>query len=47
MYHIPINLNEKNNIYETNIGKYFINNLNNDIENLILLIRIIMIFIKK
>ena len=32
MYNIPININDKNNLYQTNIGKYFINNLNNDIE---------------
>jgi len=32
MYNIPININDKNNIYQTNIGKYFINNLSNNIE---------------
>lgn len=34
MYNIPINIKEKNNIYETNIGKYFINNLSNNIDDL-------------
>lgn len=34
MYNIPININDKNNLFQTNIGKYFINNLNNDIEKL-------------
>lgn len=35
MYNIPINIKEKNNIYETNIGKYFINNLSNNIDDLL------------
>jgi len=35
MYNIPINLNEKHNLYNTAIGKYFINNLENDIEKLL------------
>ncbi|MBQ3021650.1 MAG: PD-(D/E)XK nuclease family protein [Bacilli bacterium] len=35
MYNIPINLNNNNNLYQTNIGKYFINNLNNDIDLLL------------
>lgn len=34
MYNIPINLNDKNNLYQTKIGKYFITNLRNDIEDL-------------
>ena len=34
MYNIPINLNDKYNLYQTNIGKYFINNLNNNIKEL-------------
>ena len=34
MYKIPINKKDKNNLYQTNIGKYFINNLSNDIDNL-------------
>ena len=34
MYNIPININDKNNLYQTNIGKYFINNLSNDIEKI-------------
>lgn len=34
MYNITININDKNNLYQTNIGKYFINNLTNDIEKL-------------
>jgi len=36
MYNIPININDKNNIYQTNIGKYFINNLSNNINDLLL-----------
>ena len=35
MYDIPINISEKISIYETNIGKYFINNLDNNIDNLL------------
>lgn len=35
MYRIPININDRNNIYQTNIGKYFIDNLNNNIEELL------------
>ena len=35
MYDIPINLDIKTSIYETSIGKYFINNLSNDIELLL------------
>ena len=35
MYNIPINLKEKNNIYETYIGKYFIENLSNNIDELL------------
>ena len=38
MYNIPININDKNNLYQTNIGKYFINNLSNDIERVFELI---------
>lgn len=38
MYNIPININDKNNLYQTNIGKYFINNLNNDIKKVFELI---------
>ncbi len=34
MYNIPINLNDKNNLYQTSIGKYFINNLSNNIQGL-------------
>ena len=35
MYNIPVNINDKNSIYQTNIGKYFINNIKNNIEELI------------
>ena len=35
MYNIPINIKDTNNVYQTNIGKYFINNLSNNIEELI------------
>ena len=38
MYNIPININDKNNLYQTNIGKYFINNLSNDIDRVFELI---------
>jgi len=34
MYNIPLNINDKNTIYQTNIGKYFINHLTNNIEEL-------------
>lgn len=35
MYNIPINIKDTNKVYQTNIGKYFINNLSNNIEELI------------
>lgn len=35
MYNIPININDNNTLYQTNIGKYFINNLSNDIYGLL------------
>ena len=35
MYKIPFNINDKNNIYQTNIGKYFVENLSNDIAKLL------------
>ena len=35
MYNIPININDNNNLYQTNIGKYFINNLSNNISELL------------
>ena len=35
MYNIPINLNDKTSLFHTNIGKYFINNLKDDIESLL------------
>ena len=35
MYNIPINLNEKNSLYTTAIGKYFIDKLDNNIEILL------------
>ncbi len=40
MYNIPINIKDTNNVYQTNIGKYFINNLSNNIEELINSIKI-------
>jgi len=35
MYNIPININEKCSLFTTAIGKYFIDNLNNNIEELL------------
>ena len=35
LYNIPINLNIKTSLYETSIGKYFINNICNDIEQVL------------
>ena len=32
---VLINIKDTNNVYQTNIGKYFINNLSNNIEELI------------
>jgi len=34
MYNIPVNLNEKHSLYNTSIAKYFIYNLNNNIDDL-------------
>ena len=35
MYNIPINIKDNNTLYQTNIGKYFINNLSNNIDDLL------------
>lgn len=35
MYNIPININDRNNLFQTNIGKYFINNIDNDVDKLL------------
>lgn len=35
MYNIPISINDRNNLFQTNIGKYFINNIDNDVDKLL------------